>query len=88
MLKGNANFLSMDYKCSLTVCLCVCIRIVPARDSVWSETHECKPTQSTHSTMGSDRRKLMDEQMNRHLNQWMDEELEDFQDFSFSYTTI
>lgn len=27
----------------------------------------------------------MDEQMNRHLNQWMDEELEDFQDFSFSY---
>lgn len=30
----------------------------------------------------------MDEQMNRHMNQWMDEELEDFQDFSFSYTTI
>lgn len=58
------------------------------RSSASSDTHECRPTPYTHRTMGSERKRLMDEQMNRDLNQYMDEVLDDVQECSFSYATI
>ena len=67
----------------LGLCVCVCV-LVCVCVCVCRETSECRPTPYTHST----KNKLMDEQMNRRLNQWMDEELERAQDRRCSYVTV
>lgn len=94
-LKRNSSPPPVDYKCGLTGIHCVCVRActhasICQSPAVWNDTRKCRPTPNAHRTMGSTRIKLMDEQMNRCLNQWEDEKLDGVQDCSFysSYATI